>query len=211
VTTIRLSRLHHPVTTLGHGLRAGVWVQGCSIGCAGCVSRDTWVAGPEHEVRVEDVLAWLADRLPVVDGVTISGGEPFEQPVALGRLLEGLRAQLGDRAADVLCYSGYTYPVLRRRYPQLLALLDAVVAGPFVRARAAALPLRGSDNQTVVPLSTLGRARYGGQLRPVRRLQVSAEPGALWYVGIPAPGDLQQLDAMLRERGVEQGAVSWLA
>lgn len=40
-----LSRLHFPVTTLGPGRRIGVWFQGCSIRCAGCISRDTWETG----------------------------------------------------------------------------------------------------------------------------------------------------------------------
>lgn len=211
MTTIRLSRLHHPVTTLGYGRRAGIWVQGCTIRCPGCVSRDTWTATPEHEADVEDVLAWVTDRLPTLDGVTISGGEPFEQPSALMALLQGLRVAIGERPIDLLCYSGYAYPALRRRQARLLDQLDAVVAGPYLQSQAAALPLRGSANQTVVSLSPLGRSRYGREQQPQRHLQVSAEPGTLWYVGIPAPGDLHRLDELLRARGVEQGAVSWLA
>jgi hypothetical protein len=38
-TTLRLNRMHHPVTTLGYGTRAGIWVQGCTIGCPGSAPR----------------------------------------------------------------------------------------------------------------------------------------------------------------------------
>ena len=37
-----VNRVHFPVTALGPGRRLGVWVQGCSIGCAGCLAHDTW-------------------------------------------------------------------------------------------------------------------------------------------------------------------------
>ena len=108
MTTIRLSRLHHPVTTLGPGVRAGVWVQGCPIGCRGCMSTDTWEAGPEHEIDTGEVLRWL-DTLDRVDGVTISGGEPFEQPEAVRALVTEIARSRPD--ADILVYSGYPFSV----------------------------------------------------------------------------------------------------
>src|SRR6185503_5851184 len=75
LTTMRLSRLHYPLTELGPGRRAGVWFQGCTIRCPGCMSVDTWPRRPERAVPVAEVLGWLAGLGPV-DGVTISGGEP---------------------------------------------------------------------------------------------------------------------------------------
>ncbi|MCA1696856.1 MAG: radical SAM protein, partial [Actinobacteria bacterium] len=50
--------MHHPVTTLGYGTRAGVWVQGCTIGCHGCASRDTWAVTEGTVVRPADVVCW---------------------------------------------------------------------------------------------------------------------------------------------------------
>jgi organic radical activating enzyme len=99
MTLLRLNRLHYPVTTLGPGVRAGIWVQGCPIGCRGCMATDTWVAGPQHEIAIVEVLNWLTTLGPF-DGVTISGGEPFEQPVAVGELIDGIRQ--ARPAADIL-------------------------------------------------------------------------------------------------------------
>ncbi|WP_461325238.1 4Fe-4S cluster-binding domain-containing protein [Bradyrhizobium diazoefficiens] len=42
---ISVSRIHFPVTTLGPGRRLGIWFQGCSIRCPGCISMDTWMEG----------------------------------------------------------------------------------------------------------------------------------------------------------------------
>jgi anaerobic ribonucleoside-triphosphate reductase activating protein len=90
---IRLNKAHFPVTTLGPGQRIGLWVQGCHIQCPGCLSRDTWESDPAREVELELVLAWCRYVAPEgCGGVTISGGEPFEQPAALAALLDGLIA-----------------------------------------------------------------------------------------------------------------------
>jgi len=85
-----LSRMHFPVTTLGFGRRVGIWFQGCSIQCPGCVSRDTWAFG-RGETSVESACETIDPWLKEADGVTISGGEPFDQPMALAALLGWLR------------------------------------------------------------------------------------------------------------------------
>src|SRR5919197_588417 len=90
-TSLLLAKAHYPVTTLGPGTRAGLWTQGCTIGCVGCLSRDTWHPDPRTAVPVGTVLGWLASLPGPVDGVTISGGEPFQQPDALAALLHGIR------------------------------------------------------------------------------------------------------------------------
>ena len=68
-----------------------MWFQGCSIRCRGCVSRDTWEFRGDAWVEVDRLVAWIhsldRDRL---DGVTVSGGEPFDQPDALAALLDGI-------------------------------------------------------------------------------------------------------------------------
>jgi anaerobic ribonucleoside-triphosphate reductase activating protein len=81
MTSIALSRLHFPVTTLGPGRRIGIWLQGCSIRCPGCISADTWAAAQGQtttEAVVDAIILWLPDA----EGITVSGGEPFDQPEA---------------------------------------------------------------------------------------------------------------------------------
>ena len=89
--SIALSRIHFPVTTLGPGRRIGIWFQGCSIRCPGCISMDTWAPG-RGITTIDEVVNAVAQWLPVADGITISGGEPFDQPIALLDLLGRLRS-----------------------------------------------------------------------------------------------------------------------
>lgn len=220
MTDLLLSKAHYPVTVLGPGTRAGIWVQGCTIGCAGCLSRDTWDPDPATAVPVEAVLGWLASISGPVDGVTISGGEPFQQAGALAELLRGIHEWRRSKAneLDIFLYSGYPFHRLSR-FPEsreILDMCDAVMAGPYVERRNDGSPLRGSANQRLVPLTGLGRARYGpesGIDETGPRMQVSVREGPegrhVYYIGIPGRGDMEQLNAALERAGVRAGDVSW--
>jgi anaerobic ribonucleoside-triphosphate reductase activating protein len=212
---IQLNRAHYPVTVLGPGRRIGLWTQGCGIGCPGCVALDTWAPDPGTEIEVADLVGWCGSVLPRgVDGVTISGGEPFDQPEALDELLGRLRAWRARVGSDIdlLCYSGRSLSVLRRRFPHILDQLDAVVPGRFVAARAPGLKWRGSANQKLVPLSPLGHRRYDAEIDRVAdaaRLQVAVAGSTVFHVGVPQPGDLDALEDALERRGVRYREVSW--
>ena len=82
-----ISRLAHPVRNLGFGTRAGIWTQGCTLRCAGCMSRDTWGFRADRELPVKEIGAWLLALPGKLDGVTVSGGEPIEQPELPGLLV----------------------------------------------------------------------------------------------------------------------------
>lgn len=214
---IAINKAHFPVTVLGPGRRIGIWVQGCSIGCKGCVSQDTWARDPGREMTVARLLSWCkGTSAGGFDGVTISGGEPFEQPAALGALLDGLhhwRAS-GGPDFDILCYSGYPLATLQKKHARLLAKLDALIPEPFIDAKPLTHLWRGSSNQPLVLLSERGRARYAGFIdAPIdsnaKRIQAMVDGERVWYVGIPGRGDMAALEASCKERGVAFAKVSW--
>jgi anaerobic ribonucleoside-triphosphate reductase activating protein len=211
-----ISRLHHPVTVLGPGRRAGIWYQGCGIRCPGCVSVDTWRPDQGSALDTEAILNWLGGLPPdQVDGVTISGGEPTDQPEALAALLGGIGRWRRERPPgltepDVLVYTGRDPGWLDSPEAGVLAGADAVVAGPYVEARAGRAALRGSDNQRLVPLTPLGAERYrGADRRPRTEVQVAVTGREIWMIGIPLPGDLAAVRRSMAERGVELRGTSW--
>ncbi|MCW2902062.1 MAG: putative radical activating enzyme [Streptosporangiaceae bacterium] len=217
-----LARAHYPVTALGPGVRAGIWTQGCTIGCAGCLSRDTWDADAGSAVPVGAVLGWLASLPQPVDGVTISGGEPFEQPGALAELLHGITTWRGTNPVDILVYSGRVFSRLTRSAEsrEILKMCDAVVAGPYVDRLNAGAPLKGSANQQIVPLTALGHQRYdalvdgdGASGDLAARVQVSVDEGTegrrVYYIGIPRRGDMAVLERAMTRAGVRAREVSW--
>jgi len=215
--TLQLNKAHWPVTVLGPGRRIGLWVQGCTIHCPGCVSQDTWPPDPSKTIPVRDLIAWCR-RVTAggCDGVTISGGEPFEQASGLLALLEGLHRWRDDAHLDfdILCYSGYPLKALERGHAKLLTLLDAIIPEPYVDKVPVSHVWRGSRNQPLVPLSERGRARYAQYVdAPVasggKRMQAAVEGGRIWMIGIPERGDMARVEALCASRGLTLDKVSW--
>lgn len=199
---LSLSRMHFPVTTLGPGLRIGIWFQGCSIRCPGCISADTW--GPGHRrLSLKQLLEQITPWLHEAEGITISGGEPFDQFDALRSLLEGLRRL---SKLDILVYSGYSLEQLDEPLLQTKGLIDALISDPYIEALSQTMALRGSDNQRLSLLTPLGRARLGHyerQLEPTDKgLDLMFdESGSVWMAGIPRRDDLLRLRDLLHEQG----------
>ncbi|QKV74891.1 4Fe-4S single cluster domain-containing protein [Amycolatopsis sp. Hca4] len=210
---LRISRLHYPVTALGPGRRIGIWTQGCTIACPGCVARDTWPATAQQEVEVSALLAWCASLDPAsVDGITISGGEPSEQPEALTKLVEGLDEFRQAHDWDILCYTGTEYDVFKKRCPEVPALVDAIMTGPYRAGEPTDLVWRGSANQQLVPTTERGRVRYGPWLDAVTEhpaLQVQVDDDRIWMIGVPRRGDLARLRRALDNQGIRLEEASW--
>lgn len=212
---LEVNKAHWPVTVLGPGRRIGLWLQGCSIHCAGCVSQDTWPVDPSRRMSIPDLIAWCRKvsegRL---DGVTISGGEPFDQPAGLRALLAALAAWRREKALDfdILCYSGHPLRRLEERHADILALLDALIPEPYVDKLPQGHLWRGSANQPLVPLSERGRARYAAYVdAPVqgKQIQAAVEGKRVWMIGIPGRGDMQAVEALCASRGLALTGVSW--
>lgn len=198
---VAVSRIHFPITTLGPGRRLGVWLQGCSIRCPGCISVDTWDRGV-GEVGLDGLLEAVALHAHKADGLTVSGGEPFDQPDALAALLREWR-ELSDRSA--LVFTGRELVDIAPWLERNPGLVDAVMAGPFRSDLPQTLALRGSDNQRLHTLTPLG-AELSMFDRPAdgsdRRLDVMFdEDGDAWMAGIPARGDLARLRRALTAAG----------
>jgi anaerobic ribonucleoside-triphosphate reductase activating protein len=133
----------------GPGTRYVVWLQGCTLGCPGCFNPATH---PGEGGTVRHPLAVIGDALAAkVDGLSISGGEPMQQPEAVYWLLEAAR----EAKLSTLMFSGYTIDEIRAlpRGPEILERLDVLVDGRYVAAERLGKGLRGSTNQVIHVLS----------------------------------------------------------
>ena len=144
---ISLARLYYPVTVLGPGSRAGIWLTGCDRNCPGCISPELQRYDPGREVPISAIAEMIATIPGPVDGFTISGGEPFYRPAALNALTRALE-RISD---DILIFTGYTLQELRSAkdpdIDQVLGRCAALIDGPFERELAGGRGLRGSSNQ----------------------------------------------------------------
>ena len=140
----------------GPGARAVVWFQGCPLACPGCFNPRTHAAQGGDRVAVADVIERVLSGRDGLEGVTVSGGEPFAQPLALTALLCGIRAR---STLSTLVFSGYSLREIERDPPRAasLAWIDVLIAGRYVASQRRARALLGSANQRIHRLS----ARYG--------------------------------------------------
>ena len=197
-----LSRIHFPVTTLGPGNRIGIWFQGCSIQCQGCVSVDTWRTG-KGGVLINEIMAAIEPWLNDAEGITISGGEPFDQPEALGSLLALLRSKT---TVDILVYSGHPFEKIASIVEKNKGLIDAIISDPYEDNTSNTLVLRGSDNQRLHCLTTLGEIRFRQFERTITPTDkmfdiMFEEDGAVWLAGIPGRDDMKRLKTILANDG----------
>ena len=201
---IAINKAHYPVSTLGFGRRVGIWTQGCSIRCPECVSKDTWELDEQRVTTVELLTSALSPWLTAADGVTISGGEPFDQPKALIELLGAVRRFNGG---DILVFSGYSQECLFAEHREVVDLIDVLVTDPYRPDTGATLTLRGSDNQRIFILTDLARSRYPANLDEQswgahRRLDLFVENDTVWLAGIPRIEEMARLKTELDRRGI---------
>jgi anaerobic ribonucleoside-triphosphate reductase activating protein len=145
VTLARVHAVERRSRANGPGERFVVWLQGCTLGCAGCFNPATHDPALGREVEID---ALIADAIAAgVEGVTLSGGEPLQQPEAARALLRGARAA----GLSTLVFSGYTIDEIRAQPlgPLVLAELDVLVDGRYVSTDRLATGLRGSANQRI--------------------------------------------------------------
>ncbi len=204
---LRVGQLASHCGVLGPGDRFAVWVQGCPLACQGCVSPDLqrWDGGAATDVTE------LSERVAAeaVDGITISGGEPFSQSLPLARLLHAIGLRRPE--LTVLCYSGYTLGQLLRRFgdsaKRLLRCVDCLIDGPYDLGKQLSPPLRwrGSSNQRVHLFTQ--RVRHWAPLFAERGvwLEVEAESTQIGFRGIPPPGFAEDFRRVAASGGVTLG------
>lgn len=147
-----IGRLLSPVHSLGPGERVCLWTQGCSKNCVGCISPELQTAhGAVINNKKLSQLILLVAKKGSCSGLTISGGDPFEQPEDL---LEVLR--LTREAFDnILVYTGFTIEEIRKGCSgesgiECLKYIDVLIDGRYEKnLNTSNCILRGSSNQCI--------------------------------------------------------------
>jgi anaerobic ribonucleoside-triphosphate reductase activating protein len=147
---IRLFGIANDSIVDGEGLRMTIFTQGCPHNCPGCHNPDSHSFDGGKEYDTDEIISML-DSNPLLDGITLSGGEPFIQISACTEIAKAAR----ERGLNVWCYSGYTYEELVCMVLpwRLLQYVDVLVDGRFdINHRSLDLYFRGSRNQRVIDM-----------------------------------------------------------
>lgn len=132
----------------GPGLRFTIFTQGCSHHCKGCHNAHTWPYDGGTVADLDMLYESVAEN-PMLSGVTLSGGEPFDQAQALLPLVKRYK----DARIEVAAYSGYTFEELLADpdKKELLSYCDVLIDGEFhENEKSLELKYRGSANQRIL-------------------------------------------------------------
>ncbi len=172
----------------GPGCRAVVWFQGCTLDCPGCFNPATHDALGGYDADTPALAAEILGLGQRIEGISISGGEPFQQSEALLDLLKRVSASQLSR----LAFTGYTLAELNHLPfgTDVLGYLDVLIAGRYLAAQRVDQGLLGSANQQIHFLTN----RYGlSHLISVPRCELILRPdGTMTATGFSVLKNLPQ-------------------
>ena len=185
-TSVLINLIYAPVLTLGPGIRVGVWFQGCSIKCKGCISKHTW----EFDKKYKKTIAQVIDKINYYSeiyntkSITISGGEPFDQSASLYILLKKLKEL---KFNDILLYSGYKFNYLQKNYGDILKYIDVLIDGTFIESKKTNKIYKGSNNQKMYILNKSLSPIYQEYKKQLKnnKLQLVTKDNEIYLIGIP--------------------------
>lgn len=138
----------------GPGIRTSIFVTGCSLKCKNCFNKD--YQDPNYgnlwtEENTLQIVNYL--KKDEISGLTILGGEPFENAVDLIEIIKKIKEQIDK---PIWIYSGYIYEILIKDpiHKKLLEEVDVLVDGPFIDSlKDLTLKFKGSSNQRIIDVN----------------------------------------------------------
>ena len=153
---IRLAGIIENSISNGEGIRKVIFAQGCKHHCKGCFNPSTHDFNGGYECDTDKIVERINNDY-MIDGVTFSGGDPFEQAEAFAEIAKKINPEL-----DIWCYTGYTLQELldkaneKPEWVDLLTSIDVLVDDRFEEDKKDRnLKFKGSSNQNIVQLKLL--------------------------------------------------------
>lgn len=125
----------------GEGARYVVFLQGCKHHCKGCHNPETWDFNGGSEVDAKQIAEDFSKR-KLLDGITLSGGDPFYQQEACLELLSFLPG------VNVWIYTGFEYEEILET--ELAKKANVLVVGKFIEDLKCDGRYFGSSNQKII-------------------------------------------------------------
>lgn len=178
---LAIARVFYPVTVLGPGNRIGIWTAGCNKNCRGCISPDLKNEENGIKMSTNDIIELINKIDNKVDGITISGGEPFLYPLDLLDLVIALEKV----TPDIIVFSGYNYDFLlqNKEANEVLQHISVLIDGVFDDTKKDKHGLRGSTNQQIIVFRN--QEKYCHLEYCDREIQTVLYKNKLLSIGIP--------------------------
>lgn len=156
---IRIASVIKESTVDGEGWRYVIFTQGCNHNCKGCQNPQTHDFNGGTLVTEDELFDGLTEN-PLLDGITLSGGDPFFQAKELLPLVKRCK----ENNINIWTYTGFEFEQFLKfknnencdkrvnfDMIELLEYIDVVVDGRFIlEQRTLEKPFVGSENQRLI-------------------------------------------------------------
>lgn len=197
-----IARILYPVKVLGPGERIGIWMVGCKHRCRGCSNPELWEFQEKYKTSLSAILSLvgeIADKNKI-DGFTITGGEPFEQPEDLKEML----LQLRKYSSDILVYTGFDYKIIKEKYKNITPLISVLIDGEYKEEQNNGSCLIGSDNQKICYLDKTLKQKYEIYMKKTQnQIQNFTSTDGIISVGIHKPDYNKKLSIAVKKKRLE--------
>jgi anaerobic ribonucleoside-triphosphate reductase activating protein len=199
----KLNKIQYPIYNLGPGRRIGIWVQGCTLACEGCVNQTLWNKEKGANAAVADIFNWIISVAENFDGITISGGEPFQQYAPLIAFSHLIKQKT---RMNIYCFSGYYLDELNELFPDRLfyRYLDYLVDGRYVAGRHENRNVKGSANQTLYHFADGVPVRQEADFANNKWSVQINNAQEIFMAGIPQKNELNYISTQLAKAGIEK-------
>ncbi len=165
----------------GPGLRFVLWTQGCSKGCKNCFNPETWSFEKYKLLTPLEIFELIKNSN--VSGVTITGGDPLEQPEELLELLILLESL--NLSNGIILFTGFTIDEINKDFllRKSLGYIDVLIDGRFEKDQRISRGLRGSENQNIIYFSSKIKEE---ELNIDQEVEVCLEGDIISVTGFPS-------------------------
>ncbi len=156
--SLRLLRTFKETIVDGVGLRYSIYFSGCSHACPGCHNEYSWNPnnGTELTYKILNEIANEINQNELLDGITISGGDPLFNPKDMLKVLKFLKKKTKK---NIWMYTGYTLEEIKKDdlRKKCLKYVDVLVDGRFIKELYDPnIKFRGSSNQRIIKREDFG-------------------------------------------------------
>lgn len=139
----------------GEGIRNTLFISGCHHKCKNCQNPQTWNFNYGEEFTIDRQMEFIdkCKRNILLDGITISGGDPMYSAKELTIFLKKFKIECPN--LNIWIYSGFKYEeiIKNKDMNELLELCDVLVDGVYIEElKDTTLKFRGSTNQRIIRL-----------------------------------------------------------
>lgn len=195
-----IARILYPIEVLGPGKRIGIWFCGCPHKCKGCSNPELWEFQERYKTSLNTIKE-LINRICVdnlVDGFTITGGDPFYQESELVELLRYLKTI----SEDILVYTGYKKEEI---LPQSLNDIAVLIDGKYIEEQNFGQALIGSANQKIHILKLAYQKKYNDYISTTKnKIQNFTSTDGIISVGIHKPNFNNDFKEAIVNKGLEE-------